>query len=182
MIILLATVQVLLQIRIYIMYDKSRTILWTNAVLFVIEHGLTVFLSLHFGPRIVPNISGVALCHSCGIFPRAFALTYVLPLCYESYLAALAIRKSWAERDTFRPLGGESALGILVRGSVQYFAFIASGMAISFVLFLAAPRFILWVDMLTNATASIGGSRLILGFAFSRGHRNDGHRAGELRG
>lgn len=30
------------------------------------------------------------------------------------------------------------------------------------VLFLAAPRLVLWVDLLTDATESIGGTRLIL--------------------
>lgn len=35
-------------------------------------------------------------------------------------------------------------------------------MAITLALFVAAPRYVLWVDLLTDATASIGGTRLIL--------------------
>lgn len=155
---MLASVQILLQVRVYVMYNKSRTILWTNAVLFVIEHAMFISLSLHFAPQ----ITAVGGCRACSIFPRSFALAYLAPLCYEAYLVFLAARKSRSYLSNSRRLGRPSTLSVLVRGSVQYFILVASGMGISLVLFLAAPRYVLWVDLLTDATASLGGTRLIL--------------------
>ncbi|EJD46768.1 hypothetical protein AURDEDRAFT_151522 [Auricularia subglabra TFB-10046 SS5] len=163
MTIILAVVQVLLQVRVYVMYNKSRTLLWINAVLFVVEHTIFIYLSLHFAPRITPiGDAPTSRCHACSVYPRSFALTFLTPLLYESYLVFLAARKSWTYRENSRHLGTNSTLSVLVRGSVQYFILVASGMAISLVLFAAAPRFVLWVDMLTDATASLGGTRLIL--------------------
>ncbi|EJD46767.1 hypothetical protein AURDEDRAFT_164219 [Auricularia subglabra TFB-10046 SS5] len=163
MIVIILFVQVLLQVRVYAMYNRSRAILWTNAVLFVVECAITVFLFLHLSERItsVP-VTSTQRCRTCSIYPRAFGLAYVAPLVYESYLMVLAARKSWSTRDSSLRLDNNSIIDVLARGSIQYFALVASGMAISMVLFLAAPRFALWVDFLSDATGSIGGTRLLL--------------------
>ncbi|EJD46685.1 hypothetical protein AURDEDRAFT_164140 [Auricularia subglabra TFB-10046 SS5] len=137
MVAIIAFVQVLLQGRIYAMYNRSRAILWTNAGLFVVEYAITIFLVFHLSSSLTP-------------------------LCYESYLAFLAIRKSWTNRKSSRHLGKKSILDVLARGSAQYFILVASGMAMSMILFLAAPSFVRWLDLLTDATSSIGGARLIL--------------------
>lgn len=163
MIVIILFVQVLLQIRVHAMYNRSRVVLWSNAALFVVECAITVFLFLHLSERITPvPVTASQRCRACSIYPRAFGLAYVAPLVYESYLMYLAARKSWTTRGSSHRLGGNSIIDVLARGSIQYFALVASGMAISMVLFLAAPRFALWVDFLSDATGSIGGTRLLL--------------------
>lgn len=77
------------------------------------------------------------------------------------------LRKSWANRDALRALADEedgpgSIMDVLVRGSVFYFLVVASGMALSLSVFLAAPRFALWTDLVSGATGCIGGTRLII--------------------
>ncbi|EJD46712.1 hypothetical protein AURDEDRAFT_164166 [Auricularia subglabra TFB-10046 SS5] len=163
MAIILAVVQVLLQLRVYVMYDNSRALLWINAILFVVELSMFIYLSLHFAPRIAHGGDEPDdRCRACSVFTRSHALTYLTPLLYESYLVYLAVRKGWTHREHARQLSGNSTLSLLVRSSAQYFVLVASGMAVPLVLFLVEPRLVLWTDMLLDATASLGGTRLIL--------------------
>lgn len=76
------------------------------------------------------------------------AAAYVAPLCYELYLVFLAVRKSWINRESSRQLGATGILDILARGSALYFILVASGMALSMVLFLVAPSFVRWLDLM----------------------------------
>ncbi|EJD46702.1 hypothetical protein AURDEDRAFT_164155 [Auricularia subglabra TFB-10046 SS5] len=163
MIIIIFIVQIFLQMRVYAMYNRNRTILWANAALFVCEYAITIYLFLHFSSQITNvNNTPTHRCRACSIYPRSLGFSYITPLCYESYLVFLAARKSWIDREFSRQLGGNSTINVLVRGNVHYFILVASGMAISVILFFAAPRFVLWVDLLTVATGVIGGTRLIL--------------------
>ncbi|EJD46684.1 hypothetical protein AURDEDRAFT_164139 [Auricularia subglabra TFB-10046 SS5] len=178
MIIIISIVQILLQVRVYAMYNRNRTILWTNAALFAVEYAVTIYLFLHFSSQITNvNNTPTHRCRACSIYPRSFGFSYITPFCYELYLVFLAARKSWINRESSRQLGGNSTVSVLVRGNVHYFILVASGMAISVILFFAAPvrplasalsatyelqRFVLWVDLLTDATGVIGGTRLIL--------------------
>lgn len=153
-----ALAQVLLQMRVYVIYGRSRVVLWTNLALFAIEAAIIIYLFLHLFSR--ANLT----CHiaSCSAYPRSFGLVYVAPLVFESYLLALAAYKALANRRLYHFQGHTSILGVLIRGSVVYFALVASGMAISMILFTAAPNYVDWLNTLSDATASIGGTRLIL--------------------
>ncbi|EJD46766.1 hypothetical protein AURDEDRAFT_164218 [Auricularia subglabra TFB-10046 SS5] len=148
----------LLQVRVYVIYNRSRIVLWTNIVLFAIEAAIIIYLFLDLFSR--ANL----ICHtaSCSAYPRSFGFLYITPLAFELYLLVLVACKAWPQRKTFRQLGHESILDALIRGSVVYFALVASGMAVSMILFLAAPKYVDWLDLLSDAMASIGGTRLIL--------------------
>ncbi|EJD46757.1 hypothetical protein AURDEDRAFT_164209 [Auricularia subglabra TFB-10046 SS5] len=130
MVLIILCVQVLLQVRVYAMYNRSRV----NLTLFALEFAVTVYLVMYLSKLI-----------------RTFA--------FECYLMFL---KTCRSRASYLPLGSTSVIDILIRGSVQYFALVALGMAISMILFAVAPEFALWVDSLSDATGSIGGTRLIL--------------------
>ncbi|EJD46758.1 hypothetical protein AURDEDRAFT_164210 [Auricularia subglabra TFB-10046 SS5] len=156
-------VQVLLQVRLYAIYNRSRIILWTNSVLTIVVLILTVMLYLVLTTKIKDvSEAAKAECLACGDYPRTYAVEYIAPLVFELYLAALAVRKAWINRDSLRELGNDGILEILVRGSVQYFALMASGAATSMILFLAAPNYTQWVDVLSIVISAVGGTRLII--------------------
>lgn len=161
MVLIILFVQVLLQLRVYAMYNRSRVVLWTNLALFVLEFGVTVYLVLYLS-KLIKAVPVTSNCRTCDVYPRAFALTFVAPLLFEYYLMFLAARKTCRNRSSYLPLGSTSLIDVLIRGSVQYFALVAFGMAVSIILFVVAPRFALWVDFLSDATGCIGGTRLIL--------------------
>lgn len=148
MLAIMAFAQVLLQMRAYAIYHKSKTVLWTNAVLFISE--IAIVIVLVFRTLFIEQSQG------------SFAVGYITPLCYELYLAVLVLRKSWINREYSRQLGARSTLDMLARGSGFYFIFVACGLALSLILFVVAPDYSHWVDMATNATSSIGGAGLIL--------------------
>lgn len=158
MILIILFVQVLLQLRVYAMYNRSRVVLWTNLALFVLEFGVTVYLVLYLS-KLIKAVPVTPTCRSCDVYPRAFALTFVAPLLFECYLMFLAARKTCRNRASYLPLGSTSLIDVLIRG---YFALVAFGMAVSIILFVVAPRFALWVDFLSDATGCIGGTRLII--------------------
>ncbi|EJD50441.1 hypothetical protein AURDEDRAFT_160343 [Auricularia subglabra TFB-10046 SS5] len=168
MIIIVCIVQVLLQLRIYIVYGRSRKLLWSNAVLFVVELVILflVFVKMSFEVK-DPPVTPMQQCHTCRIFPRAMGYCLVAPLIFETYLLILMVHKSWTYREVLRALsdakgGPASIMDVLVRGSVFYFLITASGMALSLIMFLSFPRFALWTDVLSSATACVGGTRLII--------------------
>ncbi|EJD46765.1 hypothetical protein AURDEDRAFT_164217 [Auricularia subglabra TFB-10046 SS5] len=153
-----ALAQVLLQFRVYVIYSRSRIILWTNIALFVLEIGISTFVFIHLFSR--ANL--ICQTATCSAYPPSFGLVYVAPLIYESYLLALAGYKAWAQRESFRSLGPANILEVLIRGSVIYFALVASAIAMAIITFFAAPQYVDWLDLLSDTMASIGGTRLIL--------------------
>ncbi|EJD46759.1 hypothetical protein AURDEDRAFT_164211 [Auricularia subglabra TFB-10046 SS5] len=155
--------QVLMQIRVYVMYGRSRKMLWTNIVLFALEIVAILTLVWHFYPLVKPlPVSPTQPCRTCSLYPKEYSLAYVAPLVYETYLLVLAARKSVIQRNQLGPIGGESILDVLVRGSIHYFLLVSSGLLISMISFIVAPRFVDWLDLLSDVTSSIGGTRLIL--------------------
>lgn len=145
---IMAFVQVLLQIRVYAMYHKSKIVLWTNAGLFAVEYGILILIVIRYS--------------SNELRPANYAEPFVAPLCYELYLTVLALRKSWVNREASRQLGASNMLDILARGSGIYFIILVCGMALSMILCLVKPDYTGWLDMLAIAKYSIGGTRLIL--------------------
>ncbi|EJD45517.1 hypothetical protein AURDEDRAFT_124608 [Auricularia subglabra TFB-10046 SS5] len=126
---ILILVQVILQIRVYAMYDSSRKILWLNATLFLLEW--TATLGLY------------------AVFSRHIHL-----LVYEAYLCTLAVRKSFSAKSTFEGSGVKGVWGILIKDSVVYFVLlvaisnphpvltrprVASALGLSMIMFFAAP-------------------------------------------
>lgn len=148
MLAIMGFVQVLLQIRLYAMYNNSKIVLWMNAGLFAVETTIVLCLIL------------LPLFHK--LPSESVTEAYVAPLCYELYLVVLALTKSWLDRESSRQLGTSSTLDMLARGSGIYFISVACGMALAMILFTVASDYIGWLDLLANAISSIGGTRLIL--------------------
>ncbi|KZV90190.1 hypothetical protein EXIGLDRAFT_694934 [Exidia glandulosa HHB12029] len=111
---------VILQLRVYIMYNRSRTLLRLNGAFFVFELAVTVALLAVFSQRI--QYLPLSLdCGECIIWPRELGYCYVVPLIFEAYLATLMVKRSWENRRLFGELEGQSLFYVLVRDSVVYF-------------------------------------------------------------
>ncbi|EJD45488.1 hypothetical protein AURDEDRAFT_114098 [Auricularia subglabra TFB-10046 SS5] len=165
MIVIMILVQVVLQLRIYLMYHRSKALLWINAMLTVIEVGLTLFIYFQMAPRIqrLPSPeTGAGSCVSHEIDPRGFAYCFIYPMLFECYLAALAVYKSWQTRRGLPDFGADDLLSILIRDSIIYFVLVASVMAVATILFLTAPRLAAMNDAILESISAIGGTRLIL--------------------
>ncbi|EJD50443.1 hypothetical protein AURDEDRAFT_160345 [Auricularia subglabra TFB-10046 SS5] len=130
--VIVGIVQVLLQMRIYIVYNRSRKILWSNIVLFIVEAAVTSCLFVKTSSK-------------------------VKALLFETYLLILMLRKSWTTREVQAALGDaegrpRSIMDVLVHGSALYFILAASGMALSIISFFVAPRYSLWTDLYVDYT------------------------------
>ncbi|KZV90209.1 hypothetical protein EXIGLDRAFT_127178 [Exidia glandulosa HHB12029] len=134
MIVIIILVQVILQIRVYIMYNRSPLLLRLNAGLFICEVGATLGLLIVLSQRIkfrqiIPG------CEDCVVsdWPKEIGFCYVVPLVFESYLAALMVSKSWRNRKLLNELEGKSLFYVLIRDSVVYFVLVASALAVSMI-------------------------------------------------
>lgn len=165
MIAIMILVQVVLQHRIYLMYHRSKVLLWINAMLTVIEVGLTLFIYFQMAPRIQRFPDAATAPGSCvthEIDPRGFAYCFIYPMLFECYLATLAAYKSWQTRRGLPDFGAEDLLSVLIRDSIIYFVLVASVMAVATILFLIAPRLAAMNDAILESVSAIGGTRLIL--------------------
>ncbi|KZV93869.1 hypothetical protein EXIGLDRAFT_767628 [Exidia glandulosa HHB12029] len=151
MILIIILVQIILQLRVYIMYNRSRTLLRLNGAFFVFEIAVTVALLAVFSQRIqyLPLTSN---CGECIIWPRELGYCYVVPLIFEAYLATLMVKRSWENRRLFDELEGQSLFYILVRDSVVYFFLVSSALAASMLAFFIAP------NSMDRHTCGLGGS------------------------
>ncbi|EJD50442.1 hypothetical protein AURDEDRAFT_182384, partial [Auricularia subglabra TFB-10046 SS5] len=143
--VIICIVQALLQLRIYIVYNRSRKVLISNVALFIVEATVSAFLFVKTSSEIkgVP-VTATQRCNACSIYPSTMGLCFVPPLLYEGYLMLLMLRQSWANRESLHALddaegSSGSIMNVLVRGSVLYFLLVASGMAVSITAFFTAP-------------------------------------------
>ncbi|KZV85473.1 hypothetical protein EXIGLDRAFT_775526 [Exidia glandulosa HHB12029] len=139
---------VILQLRVYVMYMRSRTILRVNAVIFAAEIALAVGMWFHFSAKI-QYLPFSADCGYCSIYPRELGICFIPPLLYEASLALLMMRKSWESRTTLHQLGHghTNIFYVLIRDSIIYFILVSSAMAACMIYFFAAPQQALWADM-----------------------------------
>lgn len=159
---ILILVQVILQIRVYAIYNASRAILWTNAAFFVLEWSATLSLYAVFARRI-EHFPARIECGLCDYYPRQLGACYIPSLVYESYLCALVLRKSfYIKHLTYDNSNSDDVVGVFIRDSILYFFLVSSGLALSMIMFFVAPEFSQWTDSFLDVFGVIGGTRIVL--------------------
>jgi len=160
---LLVTVQVVLQYRIYIIYNKSRFLLRVNVVLFVLSLAAGAAMLFYYGGRLTPVpdvLFAIGACYD--IRPHAYGAALSPALAFEVYLVVLAIIKAHQERRSIESLGKSSILGAVVHGNVIYFVLTASFLLINIFLWTMTVSPNDAGLALINASGVIGSARLIL--------------------
>lgn len=163
--VILVVVQIILQFRLYVMYGKSRRVLISNLVLCLVELGCAIALVAIVFPNTIPLPNSPTVFGSCfSHSPREIAVVLLAPLAYETYLALLALNKTWQTNRNRHALGKRTSLmSLLVRDNIVYF-FLVSGtliwVTIVWFLYPVSPGNSL--ISFTHVSGSIGGTRLIL--------------------
>ncbi|EJD38888.1 hypothetical protein AURDEDRAFT_172039 [Auricularia subglabra TFB-10046 SS5] len=160
---IIVLVQMILQLRIYAMYERSRKLLYVNGSLFLLEIATTVILMvklLNDGQYVSAPGWIIGSCY--GTHKSYIWMVWIPALMFESYLAALAVAKLLREpAPTWSR--GTSLLRLMVRDSVVYFIFIVSTVALNAIMFAVKPIFPgVAISGIVDAASSIGGTRLIL--------------------
>ncbi|KZV80605.1 hypothetical protein EXIGLDRAFT_780753 [Exidia glandulosa HHB12029] len=116
LLVLVPAVQLVLQLRIFAMYNKSRRLLFLNAALFLIQGGFTLYgMIVHLPQREIFPVRAdiVGSCYS--LMPKSLGFTCIAPLTFESYMAALALAKMIQNRRSYgSALKGDGILTLLV--------------------------------------------------------------------
>ncbi|KZV77957.1 hypothetical protein EXIGLDRAFT_719172 [Exidia glandulosa HHB12029] len=163
--IILVVVQIILQFRLYVMYGKSRKVLVCNALLCLVELGIAIALVAVIFPKTVslpnsPSVFGSCFSHS----PKEIAVVLLAPLAYETYLAFLALNKTYQTTRSRHALGKQtSIMHLLVRDNIVYFFLVAGTLIwVTLVWFFYPVSPGNSLISFTHVSGSIGGTRLIL--------------------
>ncbi|KZV89875.1 hypothetical protein EXIGLDRAFT_771324 [Exidia glandulosa HHB12029] len=168
-IVVLVLVQGVLQLRLYLMYNRDRKLMWINIVLYTIQ--IVVWLvvlnvltrnepQFSGGLRIPPYVMGS--CYHI-IDSERTAIGWLPSLIFELWMMLQAVYRVWREPK----LRGPSILASLVRDSVLYFGMMVGILTASIVLYRINP-----VDPgyaasgLVTASAAIGGTRIIISMRY----------------
>ncbi|KAH7104964.1 hypothetical protein BKA62DRAFT_431288 [Auriculariales sp. MPI-PUGE-AT-0066] len=161
----LIVVQVIMQFRLYVMYQKSRKVLLANIFLCIVEVAIAVALVIIEFTKTVPLPNSPFVYGSCfSLSPREIAVVLLAPLAYESYLAILAINKTFQTNRARLALGKRTNLmSLLVRDNIFYFLLIAGTLIwVTLVWFFYPVSPGNSLISFTQVSGSIGGTRLIL--------------------
>ncbi|KZV97780.1 hypothetical protein EXIGLDRAFT_764136 [Exidia glandulosa HHB12029] len=120
-------IDIVLQIRVWILYQKSLQILLWNGVLFVLNVlcAVVLFLELYSKEQFVevpPWIQGA--CYD--VRPKALGTIWAAPLCFEINLTVLMVYKVTRDHRLHGRLDGPSLASTLVRDSVLYFVLLVA--------------------------------------------------------
>ncbi|KZV79342.1 hypothetical protein EXIGLDRAFT_846628 [Exidia glandulosa HHB12029] len=155
---------IVLQFRVWIMFQKARRVLWCNAALFVINVfcALLMFLLFLNGGAFEPAPSWIqGACY--GFREEVLGATLVVPLCFEIYLTLLAVYKLVRDHQVYAHLKGPSLLSTLVRDSVIYFVLLVIVMGLNIILWDKTTVTPGGSSVnLMQAAGGIGGARIIL--------------------
>ncbi|KZV97788.1 hypothetical protein EXIGLDRAFT_832673 [Exidia glandulosa HHB12029] len=159
-------VQIILQLRIYVMYERSRRLLLVNIVLCLLELGCAVvIMAKYFAQARFVEVPEWIMGACYDVRPRVLSTVWVAPLCYELYIAILAVLKVVENKrlGLYGYTDNSNLLSTLVRDSVGYFFLLAA---------CAGVNIVLWSETvvtpgdsavgLIHAAGGIGGTRLIL--------------------
>lgn len=123
-------IQVILQLRLYVMYNRSRRIFIINACLMVIEFGVSGVLMKIYYPNVTPVIVPPSTLGSCYVErPQESAAVWAPPVAFESYLAILAVWKIVQEHSLLRDTS--SLMSLMVRDNIVYFLLIVLAMTVN---------------------------------------------------
>ncbi|EJD42814.1 hypothetical protein AURDEDRAFT_168058 [Auricularia subglabra TFB-10046 SS5] len=154
-------VQVILQSRLYVMYNRSRRLLLINACLMVVEHIVSGTIMILYYRIEQPVIVPPWTLGSCfNERPQEFAAVWAAP--FESYLAVLAVHKIVKEYSLLRNTSRMSSL--MVRDNIVYFFIIVLAMIVNVVVYGLDTGLNPGISVTTivHAAGAIGGMRIIL--------------------
>ncbi|KZV79341.1 hypothetical protein EXIGLDRAFT_782474 [Exidia glandulosa HHB12029] len=125
---------IVLQFRVWIMFQKSRRVLFTNLALYFVNIVATVICFMLFldGGPFEPAPSYIqGACY--GFRTKALGATLAVPLCYEVYLTLFAVYKLVSDYRLNSHIRGSSLMSTLVRDSVVYFVLIVIVMVLNII-------------------------------------------------
>ncbi|KZV97776.1 hypothetical protein EXIGLDRAFT_764133 [Exidia glandulosa HHB12029] len=127
-------IDIVLQLRVWVLYRKSRWILYLNGALFLgnLICAVVLFLQLFSKEQFVevpPWIQGA--CYD--IRPKALGAIWAAPLCYEIHLTVLMVYKVARDHRLNGHLEGPSLASTLVRDSVLYFVLLVGVVGLNIV-------------------------------------------------
>ncbi|OCH90454.1 hypothetical protein OBBRIDRAFT_600561 [Obba rivulosa] len=153
-------VQVLLQFRVYALYQKSSRILWFMLIMSATEVSVMAVLIGVTISRIehLPVVSTSTGCEYTGLF--SFSALFWLPsLVYEPILLVLVIYQAW---PTSKTAPRTPMLTYMARDSLLYFVPVYAELLASTVIWAHYPEYINLVMPWSAALPSVLGSRMLL--------------------
>ncbi|TFY82701.1 hypothetical protein EWM64_g1312 [Hericium alpestre] len=166
------SVQIILQIRVYALYDRSRKLLYFLIACTAVELGIMIILigvtMTHISH--LPVISTPTGCYYSGIFSVS-ALFWIPALFFEPVLCLLVVWKAWGE-DLMVKYGywrGDKdgsttpkVIKSIARDSLYYFLVIFAELTVNSVIWAGSNRYINIIMPWSCALPSILGSHLFL--------------------
>ncbi|KZT19608.1 hypothetical protein NEOLEDRAFT_1141865 [Neolentinus lepideus HHB14362 ss-1] len=157
--VMLYTVEVVLQFRIYAMYNRNKKLMMGIGILFILEIAAQIVVynvGIHNGTTI-PTPEGLTGCF--GTSTKYLFSIWLPGLAFELVLLCLAVWKGFRTSRTTITLAGNKVnmISVLVRDSI------AVGLFTNAMLWFAAPEGLDEVAVsMSHASMIIGGSRLLL--------------------
>ncbi|KAI0356920.1 hypothetical protein OH77DRAFT_1588791 [Trametes cingulata] len=175
---MLYSVEIILQLRIYAMYHKNKWLALFNAAFFFSE--ITVMLIVYnYGISVGTTLAtppGLTGCY--GITTSYLFSIWIPGLIFEMWLVVLAIWKAIERAREGIVVNGQrlDLLALLIRDNVIYFVVIALGLLTNTIMWFAAPDGLAPAAVsLSHASMIVSGTRLLLNL-FEAFHRRV-HRA-----
>ncbi|KAI0362680.1 hypothetical protein OH77DRAFT_1515869 [Trametes cingulata] len=155
----------ILQLRIYAIYNRNRRLAIVNAVFFFLENlsSAIVFNYNVAGGTILATPPGVIGCY--GILSSSVFSIWLPALAFELWLVFLAMWKAYQRHREQIVVNGRrlDLLSVLIRDNVIYFVVIALGLLINAIIWFAAPSGLAPAAVALSQTSMIiSGSRLFL--------------------
>ncbi|KAH7916373.1 hypothetical protein BJ138DRAFT_463673 [Hygrophoropsis aurantiaca] len=164
------TTQVIMQLRIFAMYRKSKKILLLTSVGFAAEiAAIATVLVMHFDQSLTYTnepIPGFRMC-STSTIGKAFTAIYIPIFCFEFLLFALALFVVFESMAKTKEIRGSRRLhrtmDMIVKSSTVYFFIETSGCAVATGIYLGLPSvYIEIANAFLVATTVVLGSRLVI--------------------
>lgn len=162
--------QVILQLRIYALYERNKKLLIFLLVLCTLQVGaMATLIGVTMSQlKRVPIISTPTGCAYQGLLPVS-TLFWVPGLIFEPILFLLVAWKAWGPDSTFPHI---PLVRKIAQGSLLYFVAVFGELLVNTVVWAHAPQYINIVNPWSAAIPSLLGSRLMLGMleaAYKRG-------------
>ncbi|KAF8432998.1 hypothetical protein L210DRAFT_3557298 [Boletus edulis BED1] len=162
---ILFTVEVVLQLRIFAMYNKNKTLATVNLVFFAMEI-IAMMTIYNIGIRSGTTLATPAGITGCWGFTTKYLFSIWFPgLAFECWLAGLAVWKAVDRSRKGVMVNGQKVdlLALLIRDSVIYFLLIAAGLASNAFIWLTSTSVVVSIVVpIAHASMIVGGSRLFL--------------------
>jgi len=166
--IIFVNTQLVLQYRIWAIYNRSTKMLVINGVLFLFEiAGSAALLAVYYSSQKladVPLPSAAMSGNTCDTVPqREMALVFCTVLIYELWLVALALVRTMQVRRLVLVSGHRSLTEVVAYDSLIYFALIVASLVVVIILWIFTPVFPGNAAIaFPRAACGVGASRLLL--------------------